>query len=86
MSDTYRAVIPFESMDPLAIGATDDESKKHRDTLELEIPTANLIAAVYPQEPEPVADVDGCRARGARRARSTARASPSFWRARRASL
>ena len=38
MSDTYRAVIPYESMDPLAIGATDDESKKHRDTLELEIP------------------------------------------------
>ena len=33
MSDTYRAVIPYESMDPLAIGATDDESKKHRDTL-----------------------------------------------------
>ena len=57
MSDTYRAVIPFESMDPLAIGATDDESKKHRDTLQLEIPTANLVAAVYPQEPEPVADV-----------------------------
>ena len=38
MTDTYRAVIPYESMDPLAIGATDDESKKHRDTLELEIP------------------------------------------------
>jgi len=43
-------------MDPLAIGATDDESKKHRDTLELEIPTANLVAAIYPEEPEPVAD------------------------------
>ena len=39
MSDTTRVVIPYESMDPLAIGATDDESKKHRDTLELEIPT-----------------------------------------------
>ena len=56
MSDTYRAVIPYESMDPLAIGATDDESKKHRDTLTLEIPTANLIAAVYPDEPAPVGD------------------------------
>jgi nickel-dependent lactate racemase len=57
MSDTYRAVIPYESMDPLAIGATDDESKKHRDTLELEIPSANLVAAIYPEEPPPVADV-----------------------------
>src|SRR3954451_20068695 len=57
MSDPYRAVIPFESLDPLAIGATDDESKKHRDTLEMEIPAANLIAAVYPQEPDAVADV-----------------------------
>ena len=56
MSDTYRATIPYESMDPLAIGATDDESKKHRDTLELDIPAANLVAAVYPDEPEPVAD------------------------------
>jgi nickel-dependent lactate racemase len=53
---TYRAVIPYESMDPLAIGATDDESKKRRDTLELEIPTANLVAAVYPDEPDPVPD------------------------------
>ena len=57
MSETYRAVIPYESMDPLAIGATDDESKKHRDTLELEIPSANLVAAVYPDEPAPVGDV-----------------------------
>jgi nickel-dependent lactate racemase len=56
MSDTYRAVVPYESMDPLAIGATDDESKKRRDTLELEIPAANLLAAVYPEEPAPVAD------------------------------
>ena len=38
MSDTYRAVIPYESMDPLAIGATDDESKKHRDTLDARDP------------------------------------------------
>ena len=55
MSDATTAVtIPYESMDPLAIGATDDESKKHRDTLTLEIPTANLVAAVYPDEPAPV--------------------------------
>ncbi|MFN0153966.1 MAG: lactate racemase domain-containing protein [Gaiella sp.] len=43
-------------MDPLAIGATDDESKKHRDTLELEVPAANLIADVRPAEPPHVAD------------------------------
>ena len=43
-------------MDPLTIGAADDESKKHRDTLELEIPTANLVAAIYPDEPAPVGD------------------------------
>ena len=56
MSDSYKAVIPYESMDPLAIGATDDDSKKHRDTLTLEIPTANLVAAIYPDEPAPVGD------------------------------
>ena len=56
MSETTRVVIPYESMDPLAIGATDDESKKHRDTLELDIPTRNLIAHVVPDEPDPVAD------------------------------
>ena len=44
----FRATIPYESLDPLAIGATDDESKKHRDTLELEIPTANLVAGDLP--------------------------------------
>ena len=56
MSATTRVVIPYESMDPLAIGATDDDSKKHRDTLELDIPTANLIADVRPDEPAPVGD------------------------------
>ncbi|HEY7381322.1 MAG TPA: lactate racemase domain-containing protein [Gaiella sp.] len=56
MSDTTRVVIPYESMDPLAIGATDDDSKKHRDTLELEIPTTSLIGVISPDEPEPVPD------------------------------
>jgi nickel-dependent lactate racemase len=56
VSDTYRAVIPYESMDPLAIGATDDDSKKRRDTLKLDIPAANLVAAIVPDEPEPVGD------------------------------
>src|ERR1044072_1270939 len=54
MSETTRVVVPYESMDPLAIGATDDESKKHRDSLELAIPSANLVAAIYPEEPERV--------------------------------
>jgi len=56
MSDTTTLTIPYESMDPLAIGATDDESKKHRDTLTLDVPTANLVAAIYPDEPAPVGD------------------------------
>ena len=52
----YRAVIPYESLDPLTIGASDDESKVNRDTLELEIPERNLLAAIYPDEPPPVPD------------------------------
>jgi lactate racemase len=56
MAETYRAVIPFESLDPLTIGASGDETKIHRETLELEIPAANLLAALYPEEPEPVPD------------------------------
>ena len=54
MADTYRARIPFESLDPLTIGASDDESKVYREELELEFPAANLLAAIYPDEPEPV--------------------------------
>ena len=56
MSDAYRAVIPYESLDPLTIGSADDESKVYRETLELDIPSANLLAAIYPDEPEPVGD------------------------------
>jgi lactate racemase len=52
----YTAVIPYESLDPLTIGASGDESKVSRDTIELEIPEENLLGAVYPDEPEPVAD------------------------------
>ena len=56
MADTYTAVIPYESLDPLTIGASGDEDKVTRETLELEIPEGNLLAAVFPKEPEPVAD------------------------------
>ncbi len=52
----YQAVIPYESLDPLTIGASGDDDKVTRDTLELEIPDANLLAAIYPDEPAPVAD------------------------------
>ena len=51
---TFR--IPYESLDPLTIGASDDESKVYREELELEIPDANVLAAVYPEEPAPVGD------------------------------
>jgi nickel-dependent lactate racemase len=54
MADTYKAVIPYESLDPLTIGSSGDEEKVSRETLELEIPATNLVAAVYPDEPEPV--------------------------------
>ncbi len=53
---SYRAVIPYESLDPLTIGSAGDESKVYRETLELEIPDGNLLAAIYPREPAPVAD------------------------------
>jgi lactate racemase len=56
MADAYRAVIPYESLDPLTIGASGDDEKVSRETLELEIPHANLLAAIYPEEPGPVAD------------------------------
>ena len=55
MADSYRAQIPFESLDPLTIGASDDESKVYREELELEFPAGNLLASIYPEEPEPVA-------------------------------
>src|SRR5437868_15449583 len=48
--------IPYESLDPLTIGAADDESKIYREELELEVPDENLMAAIYPDEPEPVPD------------------------------
>jgi nickel-dependent lactate racemase len=48
--------IPYESLDPLTIGASDDESKIYRDEVELDVPDANLLAAIYPDEPEPVAN------------------------------
>jgi lactate racemase len=51
-----RLKIPYESLDPLTIGSADDESKIYREELELEVPDENLHAAIYPEEPEPVAN------------------------------
>ena len=51
-----KLTIPYESLDPLTIGASDDESKISRETLELEVPDGNLLAAVYPDEPEQVSN------------------------------
>jgi nickel-dependent lactate racemase len=51
-----RFKIPYESLDPLTIGSADDESKVYRDELELEISEANLLAAIYPDEADFLAD------------------------------
>src|SRR5919198_1166120 len=69
---TYR--IPFESLDPLTIGASDDESKIYREELQLEIPDSNVLAAIYPDEPEPVPNAT----EAARQALESPVAGPSF--------
>ena len=51
-----RLKIPYESLDPLTIGASGDESKVYREELDLEVGDGNLLAAIYPDEPEPVGD------------------------------
>ena len=55
MPGTYRATIPYESLDPLTIGAADDPAMVYRETLTLDIPEENLLAAIYPTEPAPIA-------------------------------
>jgi nickel-dependent lactate racemase len=54
--------IPYESLDPLTIGSADDESKVYRDELELEIADANLLAAIYPDEPDFLPDATAAAA------------------------
>src|SRR5437763_15184151 len=66
--------IPYESLDPLTIGAADDESKVYREELELEVPDANLLAAIYPDEPEPVSNAT----EATREALANPVAGPSF--------
>ncbi len=74
MSDVYTAVIPYESLDPLTIGASGDETKVSRETLTIDIPRANLLAAVYPEEPDPVPDAT----EAARRALASPVCGPPF--------
>ncbi len=57
MADTYKAVIPYESLDPLTIGASGNEELVNRETMEIDIPSGNLMAAIYPEEPDPLPDV-----------------------------
>ena len=72
MNTTYE--IPYESLDPLTIGATDDESKVSREILELEIPEENLLAAIYPEEPPPLPDATAA----AREALESPHSGPRF--------
>jgi nickel-dependent lactate racemase len=66
--------IPYESLDPLTIGAADDESKIYREELELDVQDENLLAAIYPEEPSPVANATDA----ARDALANPVAGPSF--------
>jgi nickel-dependent lactate racemase len=69
-----RLKIPYESLDPLTIGSAEDESKVYREELELDVPDANLLAAIYPDEPEPV----GSPTDAAREALAHPASGPSF--------
>jgi len=57
-----RFTIPYESLDPLTIGAAADESKVYRDQLELEVADANLLVAIYPDEPDFLPDATAAAA------------------------
>jgi nickel-dependent lactate racemase len=69
-----RLKIPYESLDPMTIGAADDESKVYREELEFELPDENLLAAIYPVEPEPVPNAT----EAAREALANPVSGPSF--------
>ena len=57
-----KFTIPYESLDPLTIGAADDESKVYRDSSSSRSPTANLLAAIYPDEPDFLPDATAAAA------------------------
>ena len=57
MSDAYRAAIPYDSLDPLTIGASgDDEPVSPGPRSSSTFRRPNLLAAIYPDEPDPVGD------------------------------
>jgi nickel-dependent lactate racemase len=62
MSQMHRAVIPYESIDPLTIGAAENDELVYRDTLEIDIPQVNLLAEIRPDEPVAVADATAAAA------------------------
>ncbi len=62
MPHAHRAVIPYESLDPLTIGASGNEDLVYRETIEIDIPTANLMADIRPDEPEPIDDATAAAA------------------------
>lgn len=74
MTEAFRARIPYESLDPLTIGSAQDESKIHREELEIDIPRPNLLAAIYPEEPPSVSSTT----EEARRALANPVAGPSL--------
>jgi len=55
-------VIPYESLDPLTIGASGNEDLVYRETIEIDIPVANLMADIRPDEPDPIADATAAAA------------------------
>ena len=62
MSQMHRAVIPDQLIDPLTIGAAENDELVYQNTLELDIPQANLLAEIRPVEPEGVADATAAAA------------------------
>ena len=76
MATTRRVTIPYESLDPLTIGASEDDALVYRDELQIEIPERNLLAVIQPDEPARVANTTeaaGSRSRARSRARASAR-------------
>ena len=74
MGDTYRAVIPYESMDPLTIGASTTSRRSTGTSSSSRSPPRNLLAAIYPDEPAHVADAT----EAARRALELAAVRPAL--------
>ncbi len=74
MPDTRRVTIPYESLDPLTIGASEDDALVYRDELQIEIPERNLLAVIEPQEPPRVANTT----ESARAALASPQSGPPF--------